>query len=152
MALCSVCATVPFLSLPSPLSQNGSIRIADKEELPELWYTDTEQVPKNSALGFPWHEHIDALAASAKICPLCELVQNGVQSWLDLYKDVSTNSKHFAEFHKNDSSVPSGKQLWLTKRFGGGPGFLVLVRNPKNAKRVYLLTGVSFAVEAGAYS
>jgi hypothetical protein len=152
MALCRTCSTIPFLSLPPPPLPTGSTRIADKVNLPELWYDDSEVVTKDSPLGLQWHENLDALAVSAKICPLCDLAQKGAQTWLDLYEDASKNNKLFVEFHKSNSTIPTGQQLWLTKRFGGGPGFIVLVRGPKEVQRVILLTGVSFAVEAGKYS
>jgi hypothetical protein len=127
----------------------GHTRIADQDDLPELLYTDNEAVTEDSALGFPWHENLDALAASAKLCPLCAIVQKGAESWINLYDDAWKNNPIFVEFNGKSSSRPTGQRLWLTKRVGGAPGFLVLVRNPKKKKGVMLLSGVSFACEAG---
>jgi hypothetical protein len=152
MTLCITCASIPFSSLPSPPAPYTSTRIADEENLTELWYKDSKEVTKDSVLGFKWHESVDALATSAKTCPLCELAQKGVQEWLDKYKEVTEKNKVYAEFQTNKSLIPRDQQLWLTKRFGGAPGFIVLVRGPISPRRVVLLTGVSFAVEAGTYS
>jgi hypothetical protein len=152
MVLCTICSTIPFASLPPPPLPSGSIRIADKDNLPELWYEDSKELATDSVLGFKWHENLDALAVSANSCPLCDLTQKGAQAWLELYEDASNNDKAFVEFNKSHSSIPQGKQLWLTKRFGGGPGFIVLLRGRKNARRVILLAAVSFAVRTGRYS
>jgi len=147
MALCSICSNIPFFSLPQPHALSSFTRIADNDDMPEL-ISDRKQIADDSALGLPWHEDIDALATFAKICPLCSLVQKGVQSWLDLYEDALRNNKGFVEFHASLTPIPTGEQLWLTKRYGGGPGFIVLVRN-RARRGTILLTGVSFGVVGG---
>lgn len=154
MAVCNLCSTIPFSSLPPPSLPTGSSRIGDQDHLPVLWYDESEADAKDSSLGFKWHQDLDALAASAKICTVCNLVQKGSEAWLDRYNDVSKNNLSFNEFREGKPTIPSGQQLWLTKRFGGGPGFIVLVRSLKNRQRlqVILLAGVSFAVESGMYS
>jgi hypothetical protein len=151
MSLCSTCSIVPFSSLPPAPLPTSSTLIAGETNLPELWFKDSETVTEHSDLGFPWHEKLDALAASAKLCPLCELVQKGAQAWIDRYEENSKNNKSFVEFNKNNSSIPSSQRLWMTKRYGGGPGFIVLVRGEKDSQRVVLLAGVGFAVDEGMY-
>ena len=61
-------------------------------------------------------------------------------------------TKSLQEFDKGHSLVPTGQRLWLTKRFGKGPGFVVLVRNSTTINNVVVLTAVSFGVEAGMCS
>lgn len=151
MALCGICSATPFSSLPNAPNHTTCSLLADKEDMPELWYNDPTLVLEDSALGYPWHENMDTLAASAKFCPLCGFLQKGVQSWLDLYEDALRNDKYFREFHQRDSPIPTGQQLWLTKRSGGAPGFIVLVWSGKSG-RAYVLTGVSFGIEAGMCS
>lgn len=149
MALCSLCQSIPVSSLPTAQQPNGSIYIGDNRELVELWYKDKE-APLKDPLGFPWHEDLDALAKSAKTgCPLCVLVQTGAQTWIDRYRHEGQNNKLFKEFHEHREPFPEGQRLWLTKRFGGADGFILLVRNPKSDIGVNLLTGVGFSVESG---
>jgi hypothetical protein len=152
MSLCNLCSTVPFSSLPSPLSATRYTRIADNDNLPALFYKDAEAVDREYATGFSWHEDLDALAASAKTCSLCALVQKGIDAWLDRYNDALANDKLFVEFHESQAPIPHGERLWLKKRFGGAPGFVVSVRNPKKRNQVIVLAGVSFAVEASTWS
>jgi hypothetical protein len=150
--LCSICSTIPFSSLPPPPLPSGFFPIADEDNLPELFYDGSERISKDSALGFPWHENLDALDTSAKLCPLCKLIQKGVKAWLPFYNEASANSKPFVKFNKSKASTPRGQQLWLAKRFGEGPGFIVLVRGSNEARRLILLTAVRFSVEASTYS
>jgi hypothetical protein len=115
-------------------------------------YIDAEAVDRDCDTSFPWHENLDALAASAKVCSLCGLVQKGVEAWLERYNDALTNDKLFMEFHESHSPIPHGERLWLKKRFGEAPGFVVFVRNLKKRNQVMVLAGVSFAVEVGMWS
>ena len=70
--------------------------------MPELWY-EQNTAARDSPLGFPWHENLDALAASAGGCPLCDLIQKGARSWLDLYGDALQNNS-FIEFDGHSRS------------------------------------------------
>ena len=144
MALCSLCQNTPFSSLPSPQDPRSGTSVGDKKELVQIFYEDVEK-----PIGFPWHDHLDALAASAaKGCPLCALVQVGVQKWTDIYCDMAQNSKFFKEFHQDHDPFPSGQKLWLTRRYGEADGFIVMVKNPKLESGVYLLAGVGFSADS----
>jgi hypothetical protein len=154
MALCNLCQQIPFASLPSlPEGQDGGCRVADNKEMPEIWWTrksNNEPAQLKGPIGFAWHESFNALAESAQAgCPLCTLVQTGVQIWLDYYREAERTDLGWIEFNKGDQPIPSEERLWLTKRFGGGDGFLVFARNPisKHRVRVYFLTGVNLSVD-----
>ncbi|KAK7972559.1 hypothetical protein PG988_006693 [Apiospora saccharicola] len=121
MRNCSLCSTIPFGSLPDPPSYQGFSRIGDQSECP-------------------------ALSIEPTSCPLCAIVQEGFQRWLGFFED-SRRSKFYTEF--NDvykDTVPHGQRLLLTKRFGGGPGFVVFAKQPARRFGLYLLTGVVFSV------
>jgi hypothetical protein len=148
MALCSTCSAVPFFSLPEPLKISGFFRIADRSNLPEFRYGDGNEFSESTSLGVAWHESLDHLGTSAKSCTLCGLVQEGIESWIHEFDDARKNCKSFIEFDAEHHDIPQGERLWLTRRYGGGPGFIVLARNPKARKSVIMLTGVSFSVES----
>jgi len=153
MALCKLCQSIPFTSLPLvPEGLNSSTRLGDKNELPVLFRrskSNDEFSKLEDPIGCAWHKCFDALAESARTgCPLCNIVQAGVQIWLDHYQEVE-RTPAWNYFYKKSHAVPKEETLWLTKRFGGGDGFIVLVRNPiKNG--IYFITGVNFAAEAGS--
>jgi hypothetical protein len=155
MALCTLCQSIPFASLPSiPEGQDGLTRVADNSEMPELWWhrkgNDEPLLPKDP-IGFAWHKSFDALAESAKAgCPLCILVQAGVQIWLDHFREAERTYAGWRQFYKDNEPIPNEETLWLTKRSGGGDGFIVLARNSIKRQRVFFLTGVNFSVEAGS--
>jgi hypothetical protein len=121
--------------------------------LPVLFWrseTNDELFQLKDPIGFAWHKCFDALAESARTrCPLCTIVQTGVQIWLDHYQEAENTNPGWHHFYKKSYAFPKEETLWLTKRFGGGDGFIVLTRNPIKTG-VYFITGVNFAVEAGS--
>ncbi|KAE9363904.1 HET-domain-containing protein [Stipitochalara longipes BDJ] len=155
MALCTLCRSIPFVSLPSvPEGQDGLSRVADNIEMPELWWRsrdNNELLLLKDSIGFAWHESFNALEESAKAgCPLCILVQSGVQIWLDYFREAERTYPGWRQFYKDSEPIPDEERLWLTKRLGGGDGFMVLARNPVKDHRVFFLTAVNFSVEAGS--
>ncbi|TVY80634.1 hypothetical protein LSUE1_G004553 [Lachnellula suecica] len=150
MSLCDLCLSIPFDSLPAPPEPGSSSIVSSKRDLVQLWY-ETENkigVPLHDPIGFPYHENLDALAASSPSCTLCAAVQSGVDLWIEDYRDAEKSDQYFLQFLKDEISG-GGQRLWLTKRFSGTPGFLVLVRIPDYTTGVYLMTGVGFTAEAG---
>lgn len=149
MALCSLCQSIPFTSLPEAEQSTGVTYIADNRNLVQLWYPDKDAASKENP-GFPWHEHLDALAKSTLTgCPLCGLVQAGVQKWIGHYRYEAENNKSFKEFDEKRTPIPEGQRLWLARRFGAGAGFVVLVGNGSSSKLVNLLAAVGFTVDKG---
>lgn len=152
MALCTLCQTIPFDTLPSvPESvQNLGTFITDNYRLPQLGglKRDSNDSKEDSLPGFPWHESLASLQQHAEAeCPLCIVVQAGVQIWLDNFRREEKEYRGWNEFTRNSHAIPSGQRLWLAKRFGGGDGFVILVENPLNSYGgLYLLTGVNFCV------
>ncbi|KAK2764993.1 hypothetical protein FQN54_008692 [Arachnomyces sp. PD_36] len=148
MSLCNFCQGIPFDSLPTPEEPYGSSLIADNSELIQFWWgLDDPLYELKDPLGFPWHEDLNALEASAGSgCPLCSLVQKGAQSWIEKHREPGKGALFWREFHQKTEPIPHGQRLWLTRRFGGGDGFTILVRNPNLKNAVHLLTGVAFCV------
>lgn len=164
MALCSLCSRLPFTSFPrlsptslqavahdgEPIVSNefivahfGSAFGSDgaaEERLPEL-------------IGFPYHENIGALAESAKACPLCAVVQAGVQEWLVSWSKA-TGGKNLFQSQFFWGSLPLEEKLWLTEIGPENQGFYVWASNPQSRgssilnSNLYLLTIVGFSVEA----
>lgn len=151
MALCSICQSIPFSSLPDPPNSIGCIYVGDNKELPILIPHD-RNAPPDDQLWFAWHQHLDALAESAATgCSLCVLVHAGAQTWMKHYQHESETNKGFKEFREDRMLVTKGQALYLTKRFGGAAGFIVLVRPKATSRGTYLLTGVGFSVDGGAF-
>ncbi|KAK7996718.1 transcription activator of gluconeogenesis [Apiospora arundinis] len=143
MVLCSLCSTIPFGSLPDHPPDKGLTLAGDMNECPVLIIDPEHKEP----YGFPWHQDLNSLAESASSCPLCAIVQEGFQKWLGYFEE-SQRKPFYAEFKETYAeSVPHGQRLFLTRRYGGGPGFIVLARETtRRWSSLYLLTGVVFSV------
>lgn len=154
MPLCSLCLSIPWTSLPPPNESDGTSRLADCDEMLEAWLprpadpaSDAQTLQK--PLGTPFHKDLESLALSAKLCPLCEIIDRGVQAWISHWEDAAQNYKFFIEFGLEDNPIPSKEQLWVTKSYGGAQGFYVWARNPKRTHIFNLLAAIGFGVESG---
>ncbi|KAK6827546.1 heterokaryon incompatibility protein-domain-containing protein [Apiospora arundinis] len=97
--------------------------------------------------GFPWHQDLDSLADSASSCPLCAVVQEGSQKWLGHFEEFRRKPINAVFKETYTGSVPHGQRLLLTRRYGGGPGFIVFTRETmRRRSALYILTGVVFSV------
>jgi hypothetical protein len=156
MALCSRCLAIPFQSLPPP--HLGGFPLYRVFNLPDIQNTqclcsEADEVDENGeesehALGYPWHPDLDSLAASASDCALCQVVHKGIQNWLRKFKEGKAKDR-LKNFGKQfDFPLPEGRVLYLTQRFGGGPGFNIMVETTRISRTDhYILPGVAFSVD-----
>ena len=148
MALCDNCLRIPFDNLPEFPKIRSKARIADRTNLPRF-FEKRQDHDRGGPLGFSWQESLDALANSARLgCPICALLQNGVQIWLDTYQNAVMTDAFFVEYGQETEPIPHGQVLWISKRFGGNDGFSVLARTPNSYQSFVMLTGISFSVIA----
>jgi hypothetical protein len=153
MGLCAACLSVPFTSLPEHLEQDGFHRIGDHSDLPALFLkqpidADRDKGIPAESLGFRWHDNIGALASSAQSCPLCAVVHEGVEQWMQR-REIAMQQKFYVVFQETYAApVPTENALFLAQRAGAAPGFLVYVKCANRDHEVYLLTGVAFSVAA----
>lgn len=146
MALCSLCSAIPLDSLPPHHPTEGYMRTFDEDDLPVIVCRHEYKHDSEHPIGYPWHPDLDSLVASAPACALCSVVYQGFQNWLSIF-ERGKGKKFFTEFRDTyTDDVPNGERLWLTQRYGGGPGFNVLVKHQK-PRKIYLLTGVAFSVD-----
>ncbi|KAI0972442.1 HET-domain-containing protein [Xylaria arbuscula] len=148
-SICATCQSITFSTLPEPPATDRFSRIGDHSDLPavELEEPEDKSTYQRHQIGFPWHANLGALASSSHTCSLCNLVQAGVQQWCEK-RETSLQTPFYITYSDNfQHTVPDDKQLFLTKRTGGSPGFLVYVAS-KVYQSVYLLTGVAFSVES----
>ncbi|KAK9779972.1 putative Heterokaryon incompatibility domain-containing protein [Seiridium cardinale] len=148
MSLCQLCLKIPFDSLPRPHPSTRFSRTFDQTELPALSCSrECAETCGFEKLGHLWHPNLEALGESANTCALCATVQGGIQAWLRHF-DRGSKSDFFVKHREiYDDVVPAGQKLHLAQRYGGSPGFVVLVRDAKY-KRIFVLTGLSFSVDA----
>lgn len=148
MALCSLCSTLPFTDFPPQRSFWGLCTIADDYEFIVSPHVCNDRLL--GPIGFPYHENIGALAESAKTCPLCAVVQAGVQTWLVSWNKAAGTKKSI-ESSPYLYTLPVEERLWLTKLESGNQGFCVWTMNPLNRRStyqsLYLLALVGFNVE-----
>ncbi|KAI1146671.1 HET-domain-containing protein [Nemania diffusa] len=144
-SICAACQSIPFSTLPEP-PKHGFSRIGDHSDLPSLWPNDEGTYQKDQ-IGFPWHADLAALASSAPACLLCRIVQAGVRQWCEKQETALQTPFYVAFRDSYQHPAPEGQQLYLTKRTGGAPGFLVYVQS-KVKRSIDLLTGVAFSVES----
>lgn len=155
MALCDLCLSVPFLSLPSTPLVRSSRAVTSNEEIQQASFSpepgediQNEAEEARGPFGFAFHRDLNGLESSAKSCPLCKIVHAGVRAWLDIWNDAATNDKAFIELRMDDHPIPTHQQLWLTARSNGQQGFCVWAQNPAEESMFYLLTVVGFSVES----
>lgn len=157
MSLCSLCLTVPWLSLPSPRNINFYLTSDEKSELGLClyrWVADEAQDSQSlqQPLGFPFHENMGALELSAESCPLCAVIWSGVQAWTgDWHKAVEDEDDRDSIVSNLETSpVPVEEQLWVTKSFNEAQGFCVWTKTPRpSICSMYLLATVGFSVDSG---
>ncbi|KAI0149577.1 HET-domain-containing protein [Xylariaceae sp. FL1272] len=144
MGLCNACLAIPFANLPDRFEPDAWSRVGDQSDLPLLRLKPSpDDGEPEYPDGYHWHENLGALEASAGSCPLCALVQLGVEAWLKK-RDMAFSQEYQDHRHVFDHDLPMNNELLLTKR--SGPGFLVYVKFTK--RHAYLLAGVAFCVEA----
>lgn len=156
MALCDLCLSVPFLSLPPlPLWADLISTFSDNEETIEVGFlsgtgedVQDETEETRGPFGFAFHRDLNGLESSANSCPLCKIVHTGVRAWLEMWNDAASDDKVFIEFHRDSRPIPTDQQLWLTARSHRQPGFCVWAQNPVERSWFYLLTIVGFGVES----
>ncbi|KAG6361791.1 hypothetical protein INS49_010020 [Diaporthe citri] len=154
MPVCDLCLTVPFTALPRlPQERRGLTTVADSAESIQVMFQAGDEITSPDAelpdqIGFPFHEDLEALALSARSCPVCNVAQTGVQGWIDRWEDAAKNSKSFIEFSLQREPIPTGQQLWLTACDDGEQGFFLWAKNPATPKYLYLLAAVRFYAEA----
>lgn len=154
MPLCELCLTVPFTALPRlPQEHRGMTTVANDAENTQIMFQAGDEITSPDAdlpdqIGFAFHENLEALALSARSCPVCEIAQTGVQGWIDRWEDAAKNSKSFIEFGLKREPIPTGQQLWLTACDDGEQGFYLWAKNPATPKYLYLLATVRFFVES----
>lgn len=153
MPLCDLCLTVPFTALPRlPQERRGMTTTADNIESTQIMFQAGDEITSPHAelpdqIGFPFHRDLDALASSARSCPVCSIAQTGVQGWIDRWEDAAKNNKSFIEFSLQRDPVPTDQQLWLTACDDGEQGFCLWAKNPATTKYLNLLAAVRFYVE-----
>lgn len=104
---------------------------------------------------FPWHTNLSSLATAAQTCPLCWVVEQGYQRWLEHFEEA----RHIDPQSLDEEKIENlDGTLWVTRRFKGGPGFVVLLHRGLNynykigvASTYILLTGVCFSAEQGQF-
>ena len=115
--LCELCRSIPIDNLPDFPNPYGIYSSEDREYIHEYDLNDSKK-----PLGFSHHPNLKRLQRSAAQCPLCRLI-------LDQIELVERN---FEEFKKTPDFLQYHAigypkfDLFLTRRKGIGPGFLVL--------------------------
>lgn len=152
MGLCDICAAIDFFALPRLNLQpvpGALFRIdhvtVDKEHI-EVLFHDRDLLQDNAArraFGGLSFRTLTALNHSSRSCPLCSLVQAGMQRWINAYKTKVRDA--------NLHPMPKDEPLFLTDCWDGPQGFLVWARNPHSYGGFYLIAAVGFSAEACEY-
>lgn len=147
MALCGYCRAVDFSALPAHPRWDQFCRAFDDSQMNvfKIKQEDRETTPY-SELGVSWQDSLDSLAESAALnCSLCTIVQTAVENWNDR-RSAGKNRKslHKALGSQYDFDLPN-KRLFVTQRFGRGPGFVVFI--PCSDDTALLLGSVTFTAD-----
>ena len=147
MSLCSLCRSIPFENLPHlPLRWRGGVSsIQDHFSMPVFCLDRKLSSGSNEPLGFPHHNSLEVLAASASDCELCGLIYHST-SFVASYREAEKDPVF--SHYQSGSGLPCELQLWLTRRLNGGDGFLTFVR-ARSGNLIFLVCAVGFCVEDG---
>lgn len=165
MALCSLCSSLPFTNFPR-FKETGIWTAYDSGHevlVADFGPDDFGQRDLWDPIGF--HENISALAESAKTCPLCGVVQAGVQAWLDSWKKVvGTDTLLQYDTSGLSGALPVDERLWLTEKPRNPSrgeklhvydGFCVWAMEPLSRQdgryHFYMLTVIGFGVEESTF-
>lgn len=161
MALCSLCSSLPFTNFPY-FKQTGLWVLNDGGR--DVLVADFGEEDSCDPIGF--HENIFALAESAKTCPLCAVVQAGVQVWHDSWSKVVGDNTllRYDEGAGFSGALPVDERLWLTEKpwktsrgekFHVYDGFCVWAMNPLSRENgsyhFYMLTVIGFGVDESTF-
>jgi hypothetical protein len=144
MALCGICKSLDFFSLPSfPVHSDGLTDWYGSKHLPVFRRRrmiqarraeeDTDAVEFSLSLGTPHHQSIHELETAAEACVICSLILQRVYTCRDLLADEIR------------SGPGPDYRLWLTRRNDGCDGFMVMSSGALH--EAWLIAAVGFCVE-----
>ena len=95
-----------------------------------------------------FHSNLATLSNSAILCDLCSLFTDRASLFLPQYEDRL--KKEPDRYPTDDVGIPPRNcALWLVDRSDLGDAFSVLITNPQDDERLYLLASVGFCVDDG---
>jgi hypothetical protein len=147
MSLCSLCRSIPFEALTCLPECYQRKPNTFKKNSPASLYFFVLKIPSPplEPLGFPHHNSLEILAASAETCGLCDFLHSSLNAFLTAFSKAE-NEPSFSHYTQRRLGISSDFQLFLTRRSNGGDGFLVLLLAPPE-ERLYVLGAVGLCVE-----
>ncbi|KAH7179900.1 heterokaryon incompatibility protein-domain-containing protein [Fusarium flagelliforme] len=150
MTICSLCS--PALSRPSklptlPESWNKGCSFVESSSTPYFWAFKGNDTPPEE-VGLPHHAGLDALKESAKECPLCEMILERVDKFIEgLERDKQEEHERYFVFERQRHGIPEKWTFSLVQRLDDADGFCVLA-DSTNRKYLYLMDAFGFCVDS----
>ncbi|RSM12146.1 hypothetical protein CEP52_002610 [Fusarium oligoseptatum] len=142
MTICSLC--LPALAVPTPLP------ILEKSRIGLFSSRSPCSTPYYKAAGddaLPHHSSLYSLSLSAENCPLCRIILQKIEDFIQDFKQIEQNAFYKALYVDDGGhGLPAEWILRLAQRLDGADGFSVLA-NSKNGRFYYLIGVVGFCVE-----
>jgi hypothetical protein len=131
--LCKLCRSITFENLPP--CPNSRLQLG-----PELLLSDSDG---QKQFGFKYHQGLKALKKAARACPLCSLIQDGVNKFV---WNVSHGERTGSNGRNYPTEGPKDYRLQITRSQEGRKGFMIWT-NAMIDDLVFLVVAVGFCVE-----
>ena len=149
MTICELCS--PALTRPSKLPTlpepwNKGCAFVESSSTPYFVAFKGNDTPPED-VGLPHYAGLDALKESAKECPLCRMILERVDEFVEgLERDEQDEDQRYVVFERQRHGIPDEWVFSLVQRLDDADGFCVLA-DSTNRKYLYLMNVFGFCVD-----
>lgn len=146
MTICSLC--LPALVVPTqlPILQGSDAGSLHPCAIPFV-RASRDDVPALDQVGLLHHSSLDSLSLSAENCPLCRVILQKIEKFIQDFKQMEQNAYNRAWWIDHlGHALPAEWTLRLVQRDDEADGFVVLAIS-KNEEYLYMIDVFGFCVE-----
>ncbi|KAH7240551.1 hypothetical protein B0J15DRAFT_553414 [Fusarium solani] len=146
MTICSLC--LPALVVPTqlPILQGSDVGSLHPCAIPFV-RASRDDAPAIDQVGLLHHSSLDSLSLSAENCPLCRVILQKIEKFIQDFKQMEQNAYNRARWIDHlGHALPAEWTLGLVQRDDEADGFVVLAIS-KNEEYLYMIDVFGFCVE-----
>ncbi|EEU38153.1 uncharacterized protein NECHADRAFT_48202 [Fusarium vanettenii 77-13-4] len=149
MTICSLCLPALVVPTPLPTLQRSGVGSLHPCAIPFVRiHGDDDDAPAIDQVGLLHHSSLDSLSLSAENCPLCRVILQKIEKFIQDFKQMEQSAYDRAWWIDHlGHALPTKWTLRLVQRVDGADGFVV-VASSKNEKYLYMIDVFGFCVES----